>query len=161
MCGTCYQRWWQEQNPGRTKARRAAAERPSACHPDKAELARGLCANCYRRQWRLENPGKDWDRNAARQRRKYAASEGYRRQQILRRYGITPEQYDDMLAAQGGVCAVCLTRPNEGRPLQVDHCHESERIRALLCHRCNSTLGHAQDDIARLEGLIRYLKEHA
>ena len=62
---------------------------------------------------------------------------------------MTVEQYDAMYAAQGGVCAVCR-RPEQAqggngakgpRRLSVDHCHDTNRVRALLCHACNVTVG--------------------
>lgn len=158
FCGTCYQRWWNEQNPGRTRERIKNRNNPATCHPEKQELARGLCGTCYRRQWRLANPGAEWERQNVAQKRKYAASEGERRKQILRRYGITPEQYDEMFTKQGGVCAAC-GEPSKRR-LQVDHCHTTNALRGLLCFNCNSALGHAKDSVTRLQSLIAYLEGH-
>ena len=56
-------------------------------------------------------------------------------------YGITLEQYEAMLAAQNGCCAICRTSPTEKRQLHVDHCHATGRVRALLCSPCNTQLG--------------------
>lgn len=64
--------------------------------------------------------------------------------QLLKRlapYGITPEQYRVLLAAQGGACAICRTPPTEKRTFVVDHCHASGRVRAVLCNVCNTQLG--------------------
>lgn len=64
--------------------------------------------------------------------------------QLLKRlapYGITPEQYRKILAAQGGVCAICRTPPTKKRTFAVDHCHASGRVRAVLCNVCNTQLG--------------------
>lgn len=58
-----------------------------------------------------------------------------------KKYGITPEQYRALLAAQAGVCAICGTAPSPNRRLHVDHCHTSGRVRALLCQPCNTQLG--------------------
>ncbi|MDF2710614.1 MAG: vBYenPAB5 [Nonomuraea muscovyensis] len=58
-----------------------------------------------------------------------------------KQYGITPEQYRALLAAQAGVCAICGTAPTPKRRLHVDHCHTSGRVRALLCQPCNTQLG--------------------
>ena len=76
---------------------------------------------------------------------------------MLGRYGITEADYNRMLDQQDGRCAACKNAHR--RRLQVDHCHESGRIRGLLCGNCNSALGHAKDDIIRLRNLIRYLQE--
>jgi hypothetical protein len=56
-------------------------------------------------------------------------------------YGISLEQYESMLSAQNGVCAICEAPPLGSRPLVVDHCHRSGRVRALLCGPCNTQLG--------------------
>lgn len=68
--------------------------------------------------------------------------EAMRRSKLKRLYGITPDVYDSLLEAQGGVCAMCSMAPGGKRPpLHVDHCHESGRVRALLCIGCNLNLG--------------------
>ena len=69
----------------------------------------------------------------------------------LIRYGITPEEYDAMLAAQGGGCAICGARGNaNGRRLAVDHDHVTGAARGILCHNCNAGIGHFADDRARM-----------
>lgn len=60
---------------------------------------------------------------------------------MKRRYGITPEQYDTLLRSQNNTCAACQKPPPVGKPLLVDHCHDSGRVRALLCLPCNTALG--------------------
>lgn len=83
--------------------------------------------------------------------------------EIKRRYGCTLEQYNAMLTAQGGACAICskLHNPAEKRGrLYVDHCHKSGKVRALLCRGCNSMLGYALDDTRVLAEAIAYLTRH-
>jgi hypothetical protein len=53
--------------------------------------------------------------------------------------GVTSEQYEAMLAAQGGGCAIC-GNPPKTRRLDVDHDHRTGKVRGLLCHRCNRAL---------------------
>jgi hypothetical protein len=60
---------------------------------------------------------------------------------LKRIYGISVEQYAQMLAVQEGKCAICRRPPKGGRPLAVDHCHQSGRVRALLCAACNRFVG--------------------
>lgn len=65
-----------------------------------------------------------------------------RNKHLRRNYGITEHEYQDMHAAQGGLCAIC--RSPEGaknRRLAVDHCHKTGLVRKLLCGRCNGALG--------------------
>ena len=53
--------------------------------------------------------------------------------------GVTDAEYDRLLAAQGGGCAIC-GNPPKTRRLHVDHDHKTGRVRGLLCHRCNRAL---------------------
>ena len=81
----------------------------------------------------------------------------YRRTYVLRQHGITPEQYDLMLALQNGVCAICRKTPERGL-LYVDHCHRTGKVRGLLCMKCNSALGLYEDDPNRTEAATAYLR---
>jgi hypothetical protein len=78
---------------------------------------------------------------------------------LRRTYGVTTEDYQRMLAEQNGCCAICGTDTpgGKGQRLHVDHCHDSSRIRGLLCTRCNTGLGQFLDDPARLTAAISYL----
>ena len=78
-------------------------------------------------------------------------------------YGITLTQYENMWGQQAGLCAIC------GKPetfqnqyglvnLSVDHCHKTGKVRSLLCHKCNATIGMVDEDIDVLEKMIKYLK---
>lgn len=88
-----------------------------------------------------------------------------RRLQLKADYGITPEQYEAMLTAQGGVCAICgqeerTIDPRSKRPyvrLPVDHCHTTGNVRGLLCHRCNRAIGLLGDDPELLRRAADYL----
>lgn len=83
-------------------------------------------------------------------------------------YGITIEQYDAMLAAQDGKCAIC-EKPETAvngttglpRDLAVDHCHGKGHVRALLCSKCNNGLGALNDDPALVDKAAAYLRRHA
>lgn len=78
------------------------------------------------------------------------------------RYKVTPEEYDRLFKEQGGRCAICKRMAEntngKGKRLHVDHCHDSKRIRALLCSSCNAVIGYARDDPKVLESAIRYLR---
>lgn len=88
------------------------------------------------------------------------------RNSLKRHYGITVEEYCAMHEAQNGVCAICGKpelsvdgRTGNVRRLAVDHCHESNKIRGLLCAMCNTGIGALGDDIANLLSAIEYLKK--
>lgn len=81
------------------------------------------------------------------------------RRAALKKYGLTLEQYEAMLASQGGTCAVCGGGPGYNRDYNIDHCHKTGRVRGILCISCNVILGHAKDDPARLDLLAAYLRK--
>jgi hypothetical protein len=61
---------------------------------------------------------------------------------IQMRYGITQEQYEEMLSEQNGGCAICgITEATNGRRLAVDHDHQTGEVRGLLCNNCNVAVG--------------------
>lgn len=82
------------------------------------------------------------------------------RSKLKTKYGITPEQYDEMLKAQDGCCAICRspTPGIRGQSFCVDHDHTTGRIRGLLCGKCNRALGFFGDSINILTEAIQYLK---
>jgi len=69
------------------------------------------------------------------------------------RYGLTAEQYNDLLVAQGGRCAICKS----DTLLQVDHDHTTDVVRGLLCRECNMGLGKFKDCVELLTRAINYL----
>ena len=75
------------------------------------------------------------------------------------RMGITRPEYDTMLKAQGGACAICGVRSKKPR-LTVDHCHKTGGIRGLLCHMCNSGLGLLGDTVERMTSALAYLRRN-
>jgi Autographiviridae endonuclease VII len=86
---------------------------------------------------------------------------------IRRKYGITLEDYESMLKKQNNVCAICFKEDmtieaNSMRlkGLCIDHCHITNKVRGLLCNKCNPMIGYSQDSIQILESAIRYLKAH-
>lgn len=89
-----------------------------------------------------------------------------RRQNLRRDFGMTIQQYESMLKGQNQVCAICKKREakkfnSKLVNLAVDHCHKTSKIRGLLCHGCNTSLGHFGDSIELLEAAISYLKLHS
>lgn len=98
-------------------------------------------------------------RAAARDRaRKARTPETTRNKHLRDMYGLTREQYDALLAEQGGGCAVCKADKASGKgSFHVDHDHDTGAVRGLLCHHCNIAIGNAGDDPARLRALADYL----
>ena len=81
---------------------------------------------------------------------------GSRTYHLKRRYGITADDFDAMIAEQGGLCAVCVSAPAE----HVDHDHATGAVRALLGFNCNGGLGQFRDDPTVLRAAARYVERH-
>lgn len=116
------------------------------------------CQTAANARWREENreqsrrKAREW--NAAHP--EQAAEHHYKS-----RYGITWAEYDAMLSAQGGVCAICLEVCPTGQRLCVDHDHETGAVRSLLCRRCNQGLGAFRDRPDLLDTAAAYLRSAA
>jgi hypothetical protein len=80
-----------------------------------------------------------------------------RKSYLKRKYGITLEQYEAMLEAQGGVCKICGKPRPDDRTLHVDHDHETGEIRGLLCFRCNNALGDFEEQYELFQKAADYL----
>ena len=79
---------------------------------------------------------------------------------LRRLYSISIEQYNDMLIKQNYSCAICGAK-NSGRKdvlsFAVDHCHTTNKVRGLLCMKCNTAIGKLQHDVEYLKKAIEYL----
>ena len=76
-----------------------------------------------------------------------------RKSHLKRKYGLTPEEFEELLTAQGDGCAIC-GKPN---PDNVDHDHVTGRVRGILCWNCNVGVGQFEDDVERLVAATIYL----
>ncbi len=108
------------------------------------------------KRWQQENADRV---NAYRRTRRLVpdVKRAERASHLRRTYGITIEEYETMVAAQEGCCAICGNRPADGTSLHVDHDHETGRIRGCLCFRCNNALGDLGDSADTLARGARYL----
>lgn len=140
LCSVCYQRYQYkgsaEYSPKRKPPKPCKVE---GC--DKVAISYGYCDTHRKR-----SVNKRKDANAM----------------LVRKYGITIDDYEEMHVKQGGVCAIC------GQPetvkingysynLSVDHCHDTGKVRGLLCSKCNLSLGGFNDAIDLLTKAINYL----
>ena len=73
---------------------------------------------------------------------------------LKRKYNMTPQKYGELWLSQKGKCKICYER----KPLNIDHCHKSNKVRGLLCKNCNFGIGSLKDDIGILTSAIQYLK---
>lgn len=131
---------------------------------ERKAYLRSTCMVCYRNK-HMEDPAK-------REIHRKGSSNWYKnnpqlaKNQRLRKYGITLDQYNDLRQNQNYKCAICNkheTTVAQGRAyttdhaLHVDHCHDSGKIRGLLCTNCNTILGKCHDNPDVLKNAINYL----
>ena len=108
-------------------------------------------------RWQARNP----ERTAAYQAEYRSRPERKRAMRDLyyrRTYGITVDEVDAMLEAQGGGCAICGVRPERLGSLHLDHDHATGHLRGILCVDCNHGLGKLRDDPELLAAAIEYLR---
>lgn len=114
--------------------------------PDKSKGRRSICKMCDKKRARkfLDAQGSDYARN----------------NQFKVRYGITLEQYNGMFEEQSGCCAICHTHQLQlDKRLAVDHCHDTGKVRKLLCSACNMAIGLLKHDIKLLISAANYLTD--
>jgi hypothetical protein len=145
--------------------------------PGTRDGHRGDCKDCFRarakarypsvreaniartRKWREDN----LERYQANQRRMRGTPEGKMRQRaghLMRKFGMTIEQYEAMLEAQGGGCFICGRPPRVDISLHVDHDHSTGKVRGILCFRCNNARADFQENTQLLRKAIGYLAAH-
>lgn len=116
-----------------------------------------LCPSCksdYDRQRHIRNTAHRLENKRA-----------YQSAAMFSQYGITMDEYDMILVEQGGVCAICHEyRPrldSKGEParMPIDHDHETDTVRGILCHWCNSGVGLLGEDAERLLAASVYLSK--
>lgn len=84
-----------------------------------------------------------------------------RKNSLKRFWNMSIEDYETLLAAQNGTCAICpKTESNPHKRLCIDHCHTTGKIRGLLCDNHNRAMGLFKDSIEDLQKAIDYLKKH-
>ena len=143
-----YARQWRQANREKMRAYRAAYRQKNA------ELLA-----VKREEWVAANPERVKELKARWYREnKEKSAESARRSSMMRLYGITPEERDQLLVSQGNKCAVCGSDEPCGKGWHVDHCHSSGKVRGVLCNHCNLMLGYARDNSATLQAAIQYLE---
>lgn len=140
---------------------------------------RGMCRNCesvkYKdwyitnkerhlltsRKWQKKNPKK-----VTLYLRKYREThpKQYFQYALKGRYGLSLDEYWKMSKLQGGKCAICQNGENSNKSkklLSVDHCHKTNKVRGLLCDRCNLGLGLLGDSSEIIAKALKYMRKYA
>lgn len=128
---------------------------------------RGQCRSCRAnesKKWQKANPGKV----------NIASAKWYKKnplkaknRSLMREYGISIDTYNNMLLQQNYQCAICKqsetaidSKTNQPRSLAVDHCHETGKVRSLLCTGCNAAIGFIKENANTALLIAEYLKQH-
>lgn len=121
--------------------RRTARLRHNSTAPTPSELTCAICQKTFNSRSAITNHmllGHRVGRDAPKSRQQ--------EHQLKKLYGLSQGAYETLLARQGGGCAICgMSAEENGRALAVDHCHETDEVRGLLCVQCNRGLGHFID----------------
>lgn len=111
------------------------------------------CAACVKERaakWYRENTARARANRAEWHTKNRERQAAYKRRTV---YGLTEDEYAQMLREQDNRCAIC----RRSRPLEVDHCHGNGHVRGLLCGKCNSALGYLGDDPEVIQRAAQYL----
>lgn len=173
MCKRCYQKNYQSAG--------LRPEKPASCHPEKALYSRGLCATCYEQAYRSDKPRPDGYmveyHGKLKEEHPHKVEEAYQRRRsdpvkrkrdartslashYKNKYGMTIDEVHSLFHSQDRKCALCKDTLDE-KTMMVDHCHETGRVRGILCRRCNSGLGFLGDTAQALGRALEYLKRSA
>lgn len=95
----------------------------------------------------------------------YRANVKHKLYRRLKKFSLTVEEYNELWARTDGKCYICNLPEtkivmNNAIDIAIDHCHITGKVRGLLCHYCNTGIGHFKDDIELLHSAIRYLQEY-
>lgn len=125
------------------------------------------CRNAKSRKWSKQNKEKrkhNNDRNKEKRKNTHNTLTGHQRwrnHHLTSNYNITNDDYNKLLESQNGVCGICGKTESEvskrNTYLCVDHDHDTNKVRGLLCSKCNRGIGLLQDDINILKKGIEYL----
>jgi hypothetical protein len=106
------------------------------------------CANAKSREWHRTHKGtKQYDRNK-------------RSRYFKTKYGISLEEYEEKLKQQDSKCEICSAKLEIGPLTHLDHCHQTNRIRGMLCTNCNRGLGSFHDSPQKLQAAINYVEKY-
>ncbi len=130
------------------KRRRKRAENPEWAAVERKKARAASLA------WYHKNKHKVKEKRANRTAKEVRRQKGH---DLKKNYGIAIEDYEALVTAQDGKCAICGKR----KTLCVDHDHATGEVRSLLCRWCNTMLGDADDDPSILMAGALYIEEHS
>jgi hypothetical protein len=142
--------------------------KPADCfyhHNTNKDGLSGYCKQCEKKRasdWRSKNP--NYKKRAAKTDAEWTKNNKWRIRSkvVTRQYGLSPEDLKNLFDIQNGCCAICEKQfdklPNTGTSPNIDHCHETNRVRGILCMNCNNALGKFEDNEQGILKALRYLR---
>jgi len=121
---------------------------PHPCTVDKLSNKCKECVKSYNKQRHAKRTRTELDLLNVKRRTNRNTWKTDRKKHLKNKYGITVDDYEKMFTEQNGVCKICQEICKSGKSLAVDHCHETGKVRGLLCAKCNTNLG-------RIEAYLR------
>lgn len=110
-----------------------------------------------RRDYYLDNKDKYKERSKRRQQNP-VNKDSLKNAQLKFNYGITLQDYNQMFNDQDGCCKICKRHQSElKRKLNVDHCHQTNLVRSLLCNQCNQALGLLKENPITIKAMLEYI----
>jgi hypothetical protein len=75
-------------------------------------------------------------------------------------YGLTKETYQQLFKNQNNCCAICKTEFGNTKHTHIDHCHTTKKVRALLCHGCNTAIGLLKESPKIIKSALIYIEKY-
>jgi hypothetical protein len=141
-----YAKKWRKNNPEKVSEH---ARRVRVKNKEKIKIRQKEWSDKNKKY--VQEKGKIWyENNKNRSRNVY----------LKRVFGITLEEYNNLMVKQNNCCAICGEPPVIGeKSFPVDHDHETGKVRGLLCRGCNVGIGNLKDSVELLEKAIMYIKK--
>lgn len=117
---------------------------------DKKDGLRSNCKTCI-----SEKSKQRWSSDSNFRKRGNMRS---RKHALMKNYGLTMDDFFNLVEEQGGKCAICQIDLPHTKPV-VDHCHVTGKVRGILCHKCNSGIGMLNDDARTIERALKYISQ--
>ena len=135
-------------------------KRPEISDEEKKQKNRdGVKKHYYKYKERLLEEKKEYQKKYQ-QDHAEELKEYFENYRLMKNYGISTKERDEMLESQNHRCAICKKLPANGRRLHVDHNHKTGKVRQLICFSCNSILGLSNESTSVLVSTIDYLRKH-
>ena len=118
-------------------------------YKDRSPNHIGTCKTCERKEYKV------WaDKNKAHLKEKDFV------RNLRKKFNLSKDEYNKMLADQGGGCSICkATKSLSGKALAVDHCHTTGKVRSLLCNECNTAIGLLKENTEIITSALEYIKK--